>query len=85
MSAIISNGSEGDTGSHVATGVTEVIASGQFGGGTVEVLVSADGQAYAPAYTFMSPGAVSLQSAAGTTVQATVIGGPSAVIDVTCN
>ncbi len=82
---VITNGSEGATGSYTAAGVTEVIASGQFGGGTVEVLVAAEGQAKAPAYTFMAPGAVSLQSAPGTVITATVVGGPNAVIDVTAN
>jgi hypothetical protein len=85
MADIITDGTAGATGTHVATGTTEVIASGGFGGNTVQILVNADAGDPAPAHTFMGPGAISLQTAVGTTITATVIGKNTSTVDVTAN
>ena len=84
MAAIITNGTTGATGTHTATGVTQVIASGAFKAGSVQVELKADSLDYAPVYTFSSPGAISLQTASGSTVQVTVVGGQTPVVDVSC-
>jgi hypothetical protein len=68
-----------------ASGVTEVVASGDFAGATVSIQVSASAGAYAPVHTFFSPGAVSLQTAAGTLIRASVTGGNTPSIDVAVN
>ena len=87
MAAIINNGGDGATGTHAATGITEIIASGSFGTASVEILLSHDGQAAAPVWNFSAPGAISLQCAGGATITAKVRGttGQTPVIDVTCN
>jgi len=83
MTAVISAGTEGDTGSAVAgAGGVTVLASGQFGQSTVEILVDADGLRQAPVHTFFSPGGIKLEAAAGSTVTANIVSGLGSSIDV---
>ena len=83
MTAIITAGTAGATGTHVATGTTEVIASGSFAGNSVQITVVSDAQPEAPAHCFSGPGAVLIQSKSGTSVIATVTGVNTSSISVT--
>lgn len=82
---IITGGDVGASAGYTAGGVTEIIASGDFTNATVGITVSANGGFPAQAYTFFNQGAVSLQSAAGTLITATVTGAGPASIDVSCS
>jgi hypothetical protein len=84
MALVISAGGAGDTGSAVAAGPAEVIGSGDFGSGTVDVFVDRDGGRPAWVHTLMAPGAVALQSASGTKIAVEIQGGNAETsIDVT--
>lgn len=86
MALVLNGAASGATGSHVAAGVTEVIASGDFDGSKVEVNLSAEATSQAPAFSFQTPGAISLNTASGTTILLRVVGGgASTSVDVTCN
>ena len=85
MADVIIDGTSGATGTHTAAGVTEVIASGGFGGNTVQILVNAGAANPAPAHSFFGPGAISLQTASGTVITATVVGKNTSTVDVTMN
>jgi hypothetical protein len=86
MALIVSNGKVGDSGTHVALGVTEIIASGAFGKNRIVISVDADLGDEAPVHTFAAPGAISLQTAADTSITATIVGSDAgSLIDVTCN
>lgn len=83
MALVITAGSTGDNGSGTAAGPSQVVASGKFGDCKVDVLVSEGGGIAAWVYTFDAPGAISLQSVAGTTVSAVIRGAAdNGVIDV---
>ena len=74
MALVITQGSTGDSGSAGAAGPSQVIASGKFGSCKVDVFVTEGGGVDAWVYTFDAPGAVALQSVAGTTVSAAIRG-----------
>lgn len=82
MAAVISAGDTGATGSHVTTGPSQVTVSGVFNGGAVEITCSADTLRSAPVVSFNTPGCVSLQTAVGVTLTATVVGGSTPSVDV---
>lgn len=81
MALVITAGTPA-TATATAGGVSEVIASGDFGGNIVQILVNQSGADPAPAYTFKSPGAISLQTVSGTEITAQIIGGNTNTIDV---
>lgn len=85
MAALITAGDAGATGTHAATGTTEVIASGTFAGNSVQLTAYSDAQPEAPIHTFSGPGAVLIQSKAGTSIVATVVGVNTSSISVTAN
>ena len=85
MALIINQGTAGATGSHSATGPTEIITSGAFGANSVQISVISDGAEEAPVCTFGGPGAVLVQAAAGTTINARVTGTNASLIDVAMN
>lgn len=86
MALVITGGKAGDSASHIATGPTEVIASGTFDGAKVAVSVSAESAFEAPIVSLQAPSAVALRTAGGTNVQIDITGGgANAAIDVTCN
>jgi hypothetical protein len=74
MANVIIDGVAGDTGTHTATGETEVIASGVFHNNRVQVWVNQSTLALAPVHTFEAPGAVKLATAATTVITLTVVG-----------
>jgi hypothetical protein len=74
MALIISSGVAGATGNATATGVSQVIVSGEMKNNYVSINVSADGGADAPAYSFRTAGAISLQTSAGTSIDAKIEG-----------
>lgn len=82
MALIFSSGTSGTTGSHTATGPTQVIVGGTFGQNKLEVLVTADVAAEAPVANFSAPGAITLQTAAGTTIDFNVVGSDTSEINV---
>jgi len=85
MAVVIADGDVGATGTYVAGGITEVICNGDFENATVDISVQSDGSESAPAYSFWGPGAISIQSAPGTSIIATVVGAGPASIDVSAN
>ena len=85
MATVLQNAGTGDTGSHTAAGVTEMLASGVFNGAKISVTARTGTLDPAPAYTFPAAGAVSLAAAAGTILDVEVIGGDNPSIDLSAN
>ena len=85
MALIIDSGGDGATASHTAAGKTQVIASGPFKSASVQITVSADSAPEAPIFTFGAPGGISVDAAPGATITATVVGGNSPEVSVSCN
>ena len=76
MSAVITAGADGDTGSAAApVGGVTILASGDFGGATVDIFVAADLLRPAPVHTILAPGGVKVEAAEASTVTATIVGG----------
>jgi hypothetical protein len=85
VALVLDDGDSGDEGSHAATGVTEVIASGTFAGNRVAMYANVAGSPQAPIHRFESPGAVSVNAASGTVLTVKVVGKNTSAIDVTMN
>lgn len=84
MSALISAGKRGDTGSIGVSVKTQIIVSGSFTADSiVQIEAEADTLRKGLIHTFKESGGISVDAKAGTTITATILGGDSATsIDV---